>query len=1491
MGTYFMPLEIKPETIVTATTETAATGDDKTELQTLHATAERLATTLPWLPRVPSSDVFAKRARQVRCEIFPILAAVDKSPATSALTDDVRWLRDNSSLIYSELASANGDARPLRKLPHVRAANAEAVPRVVGFARAYFEETSYRFEEQSFISFARGFQKASPLEYREFTVLNAALKLVLLEEIARRAHKALEDSSGESHEVGVCVQSLREVSQTTWIEFLEPLILFDHVLRQDPAGAYVKMEPESRILYRKKVAALASRSDFTEIDVANEALNLAKQAQSRVYSDPRIALRESHVGHYLVGDGRNLLAQRIGWRPNTLQRTRAWMWQHPDEFFLPGIAILTFAIVTGLLLFTTSRDNSLELILMAMLLFLLPTSQCAIQIIDNIITEILPAEIIPKLDFSKGIPADCLTLVAVPTLLLNEKQVHTLVEDLEVRFLGNHDANIHFALLSDLADSDHRASEDNPLIELCSSLIRELNQKYAERRKGSFFLLHRHRIYNPREKGWMGWERKRGKLLDLNKFLRGEYDSFPIKVGDISILAKVRYVITLDSDTELPRGAAHRMVGAMAHPLNQAIIDRDHNIVVAGYGILQPRVGVSVLSTVRSRLAAIYAGQTGLDIYTRAVSDAYQDLYGEGSFTGKGIYDVDAVHAVLDQRFPRNALLSHDLIEGAYARAGLASDIEVIEDYPSHYSAYNRRKHRWLRGDWQIAGWLQATVPDESGRRVPNPISLISRWKILDNLRRSLVEPATFLLLAFGWLAPGVHVLRWTVASVFLLFLPACFALVFGIIKAIVEDKYSQIRDAFHTFFSTVVTTSLTLIFLFHQTLLSLDAVVRAIVRASFTRERLLEWETAAEAELATRTTPADRYLNWVPVLSIALGGLIFWLQPHSFLVALPILAAWALSKLVSAWLNRPAEVPRKELPRKDVLFVRRSALYTWRYFAEFCTEEHHWLIPDNVQEEPAAIAARVSPTNLGLLLNSQQVACELGYLTLPELSVQAQRTLATLAQIPKHRGHIYNWYDTRTLEPLMPRFISSVDNGNLLASLWSLQQGLLARIKLPILQSSVAEGLLDHLRALCELKVVSRKQLEQCETGLRSEAWFATILALNDTQIGEGSTSESHRSEIDWFLTQTRLRLQSIVDLVKTYTPWELPEFSVVRKDAALSPDFDQRPSLRQLPLFIDDLHVQLERAIPSIARADRAPYENLLALLPQARANAAKLIDTLRSTAADAGKLGDAMDFSFLINPRRKLMSVGFNVETNKLEPACYDLLATESRTAVFAAVAKEDVAQESWFRMGRAHTLANGNPVLRSWTGTMFEYLMPMLWMKSYSNTLLDRSRIAVVAYQQTYGKRRGVPWGISESAYYKMDEAGNYQYRAFGIPLLALMKEEMNALVISPYSTFLALTVDHEQSLRNLRRLDRLGAFSSHGFYESVDYTGRRTGKTVRCWMAHHQGMSMLSIANFLCDNVVQKWFHSNRRVQATELLLHEKPVSHVTRSNVPRLKAA
>jgi cyclic beta-1,2-glucan synthetase len=753
------------------------------------------------------------------------------------------------------------------------------------------------------------------------------------------------------------------------------------------------------------------------------------------------------------------------------------------------------------------------------------------------------------------------------------------------------------------------------------------------------------------------------------------------------------------------------------------------------------------------------------------------------------------------------------------------------------------------------------------------------------------------VLLLFGWLVPGGQHLAWTLGVVFLLALPICFQLAFGLGQALYEKKSEMARQAASAFLAASVTTLLTLAFLVHQTLLSLDAVVRAVFRRFVSRERLLEWETAAEAEAASRVTPVDRYLNWTPIFALGIGLLVWFAQPSALPSALPIVLLWASSKLVSGWLNRSPQPAKGQLATKDLRFLRRSALHTWRYFAEFCSEEHHWLIPDNVQETPPAIAARVSPTNLGLLLNAQQVACELGCLTVPEMAAQTERTLSTLSRIPKERGHLLNWYDTRTLEPLAPHFVSSVDSGNLVASLWTLEQGCRARLQEPLLQRCLADGLFDILCTLADMRAFPRKQLSRYEREFKTGNWLPSVFALSETAADEirSVSKSSPAEEIQWFRGQVLARLEALETLVRSYVPWELPEFAPLREGAALRVKPTADRSLEQLPHIIDDLRHQLDLALPA-SQEERSLCESLRSLLPQARSNALQLAQTLRSIAAEAAKLANAMDFSFLLNPRRKLISVGFNAQTQELEPACYDLLATESRTAVFAAIAKDDVPQECWFRMGRGHTVEQGRPVLLSWTGTMFEYLMPTLWMRSFSNTLLDRSRVAVVDCQREYGARKGVPWGISESAYFKLDEAGNYQYRAFGLPQLALMKQESNPVIISPYSTFLALTVDSSEALRNLHRMNNLGWFGRYGFYESADFSAftrfrRSRCRLVKCWMAHHQGMSLLAMANLLCDNVVQRWFHSSRRVQATELLLHEKPVSHVSSTRLPRGNAA
>ena len=1448
------------------------------------------ASRLGWLPGTPTSQVFTRRARRLSRALKPVFALVESKIPPSELTDDLRWLRDNVSLIYPEMAGLPKAVKPLRRLPHARNHRGQIVPRALALAEFFLESVGLHFDEQGFSAFIHGFQQTTPLELRELWALIPALKIALIEQIALRGRLILRDPKGKPRGIGVCIRSLRDVVQAPWKDVIEPLIVFDQILREDPSGAYAAMDFDSRNLYRDKLAKIARRSDCSEVEVARAALALARLARDRGYRDPRIADRESHVGYYIVAEGKSQLCHKVGCTQDFVQSLRALLRRHPDEFFLPGIAILTFSIITAILLWLTPPYTSPALVLLSMLIVVLPASQSAVQLMNYIVTALLPAQILPKLDFSEGIPDEFLTLVAVPTLLLNEQQVRGLVDDLEVRFLGNHDPNVHFALLSDLPDSDQPATEDSPLVDLASSLIQELNEKYAGQNMGSFFLLHRHRVYNPREKGWMGWERKRGKLMDLNRLLRGQYDSFPIKVGDTSVLPRVQFVITLDSDTELPRGAAHRMIGTLAHPLNRAIIDPQKNIVVSGYGILQPRVGVSVQSTARSRLAAIYAGETGFDIYTRAISDAYQDLYGEGSFTGKGIYEVDSILRVLARRFPRNALLSHDLIEGAYARSGLASDIEVIEDYPSHYSAYNRRKHRWLRGDWQIVQWLTSEVPDESGDRVPNPISLVSRWKIFDNLRRSLVEPATFLLLVIGWLISTGRPARWTIATFCILFIPVLFQLIFGAVKAIVEKRSATAREALTNFYAGCFTILLTFVFLAHQMLLSLDAVVRALVRRTVTRERLLEWETAAQAEAGSRRTPIDRYLDLMPLIGLVAFAVVWLIRPSSILAALPILVLWACSKLVSIWLNESPTPADVAFPRRDIQFIRNSALHTWRYFAEYSTEEHNWLIPDNVQEQPPALAARFSPTNVGLLLNARQVACEMGYLTVSELADLTQRTLRTLSGIPKHRGHLLNWYDTRTLEPLPPQFVSSVDSGNFLASLWTLQQGFLDRLRQPLLQPSLAQGLLDYLRVLTELRAFPRKELARCESDLTGENWLPSLLALPESVFDQVQppAKSKYLADIEWLRNEARARLQNIKHVVRNYAPWWLPEFAELRAEAAFGSRLAENLSLQLLPAFLDALDDQLTH---SAAHAGDLS-DRLLRLIPKVRANARRLIEDLRRTAAQAGKLANDMDFSFLLNTRRQLLSVGYDVQTKELHSACYELLATEPRTAVFVAIAKEDIPQESWFKLGRVHTQDHGRLVLLSWTGTMFEYLMPALWLRTYSNTLLDRTRIAAVRSQQAYAANRGIPWGISESAYYKLDAAGNYHYRAIGVPQLAMMKTDENPLVISPYSTFLALPVDPVGAFRNLRRMDDLGWFGSYGFYESADYTVFRSRfrwsrcQIVRCWMAHHQGMSLLAMANFLCDNVVQRWFHSDRRIQATALLLHEKPVAHLRQSEIP-----
>jgi cyclic beta-1,2-glucan synthetase len=1463
-------------------------ADPAAELDDVRAHAAELASNLTWV-ELQSSGFFTQRWKSLKASLQPLLAEFQASQ-DGAVSYELRWLLENARLLNATLQDTS-ELVKVKKTPHVRTQGGATVPRVMAVAKGFLATVQYRFDDQTLATYLDALQETTFLKVEEVWALVLCLKLVLLEEVAVRASCLLQDPNGV-YGVADCVRSLHRVGQTSWKGVLEPLILVDRVLREDPVGAYPTMDFDSRELYWNAVANIAAHSGRSEMDVAIEALSLARDASQADYNaPPRMAARRSHVGYYLVGEGTPVLHRKVGFQPPFSQKLAGFLRRHPDAYYLLGIHLVTLLVMAAVLLAVVGSSAAPGPLLLAIITLLLPCSQSAVELMNCLTTSLLPVRILPKLDFCERIPDNCVTMVAVPALLLNQSQVCRLVEDLEVRYLGNRDCNLHFALLTDLPDSKEPAREDDPLVDLCADLISKLNEKYANQGRGSFLLLHRHHIFNPREGVWMGWERKRGKLLDLHKLLRQQGDSFPLKVGDLSLLPRVRFVITLDADTELPRGAAHRMVGALAHPLNQAIIDPRRNIVVAGYGILQPRVGVSIQSASTSRLANVYSGQTGLDLYTRAVSDVYQDLYGEGIFTGKGICEVDALLQVLDHRFPDNALLSHDLIEGAYARAGLASDIELIDDYPSHYSAHNRRKHRWMRGDWQVIEWLLPRVPEGTGKRVPNPISLVSRWKILDNLRRSLVEPAVFLLLMLGWLVLPGSPMRWTAAAILLMFSPAWFQCVFALLRAAWKCNLAIARGGLAALFTANVAVLLRVTFLAHQTLLSLDAITRVLVRRLVTRRRLLEWETAAEAELGIcRRTLVDLYLDWTPALAIVVGLLLREKRPSGLLAATPILLLWACSKLISMWLNQPPRASRYEMSGQDRLLLRCTALRTWRYFAEWSNEDYKWLVPDNLQESPPRVAGRTSPTNLGLLLNARQVACEFGYITIPEFAELTSRTLATIQTLPKYRGHLFNWYDTRTLAPLSPRFVSSADSGNLVAALWSLQQGCLERLRQPVLQASLVEGFVDHLLVLDQQGTSLRALSNLLKRHANGADWvelMSQLAATLPTDRGQSAGDSTRADDLRWFSEQARARLESVTQTALLYCPWLLPEFSPLREDPTLHLKHggEERP-LDLLPAFIEATSARLAAAITTAPPDQLAVYRSLQTLLGKARQNTARLIEDLREIAADAGQLANDMDFRFLLNRGRKLLSVGFDVDAEQLHPACYDLLASEARMALFIAIAKEEIPQEAWFLLGRRHALDGGRPVLLSWTGTMFEYLMPALWMRTYPNTLLERSRAEAVRSQQAYAARKRIPWGISESAYSKLDEAGNYQYRAFGVPPLALHKDEMDALVVSPYSTLLALLVDTGASMGNLRRISREGWLGTYGFYEAADYTPalrpsrRRPHELVRCWMAHHQGMSLLAIANLFHDCVVQRWFHNNPQVQATELLLQEKPVARV-----------
>jgi len=1458
-------------------------------------------------PRRKRCRAFETKWREAKESIEEAIHKLQSIPADpAARSEPARWLVENARLLRSALQETHQLLESIRSLPQIEPETCQdREPRAYLVSAAFLHATAFAFEEHDFAIYFRKAQGHSKFEMGELCALRPLLELVLLEEIGRAA-KCLSGGTNEGDEeakarscnipLSVLVTSLREIADADWPELFDQLSEVEHELRKDPAGAYSCMDSESRNLYRSVVQELGSHAEADELKVAQRALELARQARTEWNSDTRLAQRRSHVGYYLVNKGRPLLEKQIGYQPPLptyiLRMIRDW----PEVFYLVGIELLIFAIVAFVL---SGLGVSIPLV-WALLLLLIPATESAVGVMNQLVSFLFPPRPLPKLDFSNGIPKECTSIVAVPTLLISESQVRQLIRDLEIRYLGNRDANLHFALLTDFPDSSQPSDDPDMLAELCSRLVEDLNKKYRDQVGGTYFHFHRHPIYNPNEGAWMGWERKRGKLLDFNNLLRGRYDGFPVKIGDLSVLPEVRYVITLDADTQLPRESARRLVGTLAHPLNRAVIDPTTNTVVEGYGILQPRVAVSVRSANRSRLANIYSGETGFDIYTRAVSDAYQDLMGEGSFTGKGIYEVDVFQRVLSERFPLNAILSHDLIEGAYARAGLVSDIEVIDDYPSHFSAYSRRKHRWVRGDWQIVRWLLPRVPDYSGSKVRNPIRVISRWKILDNLRRSLVESATFVLLLAGWCFLPGGASHWTVAVLALLLIPAYVGslLVLATLPR-VENPRGFLRETGETFVAEQVNVFMLLAFLAHQALVTLDAIVRTVVRLTITHRNLLEWETSAEAEIETgRRSPADLYLKWMPLVSLLVTVLLATLRPKALIAASPVLCLWACSRVLSQWLNKPLRPGSSEITQDDQNLLRQAALRTWGFFRTFRDAETNWLIPDNFQEEPGSLALRISPTNLGLLLNACLAAYELGYLTLREFADETEKTLARARRLSRYRGHFFNWYDIEGLQPIEPLFISTVDSGNLACCLWTLKQGCLQMAERPIVGANLCQGIKDYLQLVIDLaddlspalrSTLAAHELEAWVDRPQEDvaAWLRESLALERklSRVREAllRSGEPAAKDLRWWVEETSLQIASLRQLAEFFIPWLLPEYHEVLERGELSLFRETNHlTLNTLPDFLRAVEMRLKMICEDdeAEQETTAVAESMRSLIPSSIRQAESLRDRLRLLSEEADALVREMDFRFLYNPKRRVLSVGYDVTQRHLERSCYELLASEARTATFVAIAKGDIPQESWFHLGRTLTVCAGKRVLLSWSGTMFEYLMPALWMRTYPNTILDQSLRAAVVCQRGLSKQLAIPWGISESACIKRDPGGHYQYYAFGMRGLALRPRTYAGPVVSPYASFIALAVNASAAVDNLRSMKDRGWLGRFGFYEAADFTSSGIQKPgdyelVRCWMSHHQGMILLSVCNLLAASTIKDLFHAEPMVAATERLLHER----------------
>ena len=1323
--------------------------------------------------------------------------------------------------------------------------------------------------------------------------------------------------------VGNAFTSLRYLDLLDWKVCFERLSHVEALLRRDPAGIYSQMDFNTRDRCRRSIENLHRGSGLSEDMVARRVLDLAARAAHDSGADQL----SGHVGTYLIGDKRGDLARIIGCRETLRFRALRWTYRHHTSVYFSGLGFFCVVLVSLLVLIGLHGETPFTLLLVALLL-LIPASQLSLEMMNYLVMRLMPPRTLPKMDYRvSGIPDAFRTLVVVPVMLADMETIHDEAEKLEIRYLANNEDNLVFGLFSDYVDATQaRCEADEPLLKAARVSIEALNQKYGGNR---FYLFHRERTWSESEQKFIGWERKRGKLEELNGLIAGtrpEGAARLVHVGNPDHLSDVRFVITLDSDTQLPNGTARRLIETLSHPLNQARCD-DEGRILSGYTVIQPRVSPSLPSTSGSLFSRLFSDPIGIDPYTNTVSDVNQDLAGEGSYHGKGIYDVRGFSRVLAGRFPEARLLSHDLIEGAHVRVGFASDIELYDEFPQDYLSFIRRQHRWIRGDWQIAGWIMPRVPRPRGGSGPNPLSWFNRGKILDNLRRSLLPIASLALLLASWMISfQAGVIATVVVAAQLLFHSLAQPFTWATTRH--GSKGVTIAQLTHDLLRVVAEAAL----LPYQAWQTLDAIARVLYRRHISHRRLLEWTSARAMHGVAQAKVPMLLLSMclVSLLSVIAAWQMRHWGPSNLLIARSWLMLWFLSPVLGWLLNRRPQtrLPVSRLRAEDRQYLRTVACRTWRYFSDFVNEGTSWLPPDNYQVAfQNQLAMRTSPTNIGLWMVSVLGAHDFGYVTVDEVTRKLSGTMATVGKLDRHEGHLLNWHDIQTLAPLRPRYVSTVDSGNLLGALWTLDYGLGELMHAELLGTRTFAGLRDTGEVLRQAAVAEGSH------GLDTRALEGLLLAWESPPdrvvdaismlrrakevvralVDTADASANAGRSVTYWSGQMQRLLDAWLNIVDRYLAWiEILNEKTPEEIAGVGPNalpafrqaLHHAPSLQDLATgnltWIRFLRENPKQA-PSNEPAAASWIDRVFKALDESKWLAGEMLASCQKLTQSVRELSESMNMRFLYDADRRLFSIGYNVDEGRLDRAYYDLLASEARLGSFVAIARGDIPVEHWFAMSRPYGTVGRRQVLLSWTGTMFEYLMPLLFQHSYTNSLLDKATREAVAIQIAYGRAHKVPWGISESASGDLDLNKTYQYDAFGVPALGLKRGLEDRTVIAPYATLLALNIAPREGLRNLKRLAGMGLLGDHGYFDAIDFNQQPTregerGVVVRTHMAHHQAMGFLALTNLLHGNSIQDHFHGDPRVRTVEPLLHERiprlpPVNHIsTRARISSVAA-